>query len=239
MEHEHMQKTTTALPIDPKPPTQGGQITALLADDHPLIVEGLTSALARFGIRIVGQTGTAKEVIEKYLECRPDVVVLDVRFGDQETGLDVAKNLLTQYPVARIVFYSQFDQDEIISEAYRLGGAGFITKSKPPAVLANAIEIAARSKSPQFLSEIAERLALLGLRREVKNSGSPLENLDTRELEVFTKMAQGHTNVEIAEAMRLSPKTISMTSQCIKDKLGIHRAAEITLLAVKCGVVKP
>ena len=52
-------------------------------------------------------------------------------------------------------------------------------------------------------------------------------------------MAEGRTNVEIAEAMELSPKTISMTSQAIKDKLGIHRPAEITLLAVRCGVIRP
>ena len=163
-----MQTATTELHADLPPTSNAEHITALLADDHPLIVEGLTTALARFGIRIVGQTGAAKEILGKYAECRPDVVVLDVRFDDEETGLDVARELVTQYPAARIVFYSQFDQDEIICEAYRLGGAGFVTKSKAPAVLADAIKVAATSKNPQFLSEIAERLAILGLKKETK-----------------------------------------------------------------------
>lgn len=207
-------------------------VRVLIADDHPLIIEGLTLALARFGIEVVGQTTTTDDVLSSYERFRPDVLVLDVRFGGPVTGLDVARQTLALHPEARIVFYSQFDQDEIVQEAYRIGGVGFITKNTPASSLAEAIKYAKDGRT-HFLPAIAERLALLG----VRGDASPQSKLDTRELEVFALMAKGLTNVEIAESMSLSPKTISVTSQNIKEKLGLHRPADITRLAVKYNVI--
>jgi two-component system invasion response regulator UvrY len=109
-----------------------------------------------------------------------------------------------------------------------------VTKAKPPASIAEAVRQAYAGKT-HFLPEIAERLALLG----VRGDESPQTKLEPRELEVFRLMAQGLTNVEIAERLELSPKTISVTSQTIKDKLGMHRPAELALLAVKHNLVQP
>lgn len=210
-------------------------IRVLIADDHPLIIEGLTTALARFGIEVAGQAKTPNEVLSLYLTCTPDVVVLDIRFGNAgPSGLDVARETLQRYPDARIVIYSQFDQTEIVREAYRIGCVGFVPKSNTLEVLAEAIKHVCRGKT-HFLPEIAERLAMIG----VKGDDSPQSKLEARELEVFRLMAQGRTNAEIAETMGLSPKTISLTSQLVKDKLGVQRAAEITRLAVRYGVIEP
>lgn len=209
-------------------------VRVLIADDHPLIIEGLTMALRRHGIEVVGATTTTKNVLTSYAECNPDVLVLDVRFGEPVSGLDVARDAIRTHPDARIVFYSQFDQDEIVREAYRIGGAAFITKNTPPDVLADAIKQVSEGRT-HFLPEIAERLALIG----VRGDDSPQARLDPRELEVFKHMAQGRTNAEIAESMGLSLKTISVTSQSIKDKLGVQRPAEITRLAVKHKVIEP
>jgi two-component system, NarL family, invasion response regulator UvrY len=210
-------------------------IRVLVADDHPLIIEGLTASLGRDGIAVVGSATTAADVLSEYLQCAPEVIVLDVRFGTgTPSGLDAARETLSRYPGVPIVFYSQFDQDELVSEAYGLGGMGFVTKNKPTAVLAEAIKRVRLGKT-HFLPEIAERLALL----KVKGDSSPKSKLDARELEVFRLMAVGRTNAEIAEAMALSPKTISVTSQLIKEKLGVQRPAEITRLAFKHGLIEP
>ena len=200
----------------------------LIADDHPLIVIGLTSALRDQGIKVVGHVETAGEVIPKYAETAPDVLILDIRFGEGPTGLEIAGELLLRFAEARIVFYSQFDQDETISEAYRLGGAAFIPKNTPPALLAEAVT-RVHNGHTYFLKDIAERLALIGVRRDE----SPQSRLETRELEVFKLMAWGLTNAEMAEKMHLSPKTISTISQTVKEKLGVQRQADITKLAVK------
>jgi two-component system invasion response regulator UvrY len=150
------------------------------------------------------------------------------------TGLDVARQILAKHPDAKIVLFSQFDQDEIIQEAYRIGCLAFVTKNKAPAELANAIGHAMTGQT-YFLPEIAQRLALLGLH----GNTSPLSKLDARELDVLKLMALGRTLQEIAEAVGLSVKTISLTSQSIKDKLGVHRPAELTLLAAKHKLISP
>lgn len=210
-------------------------IRVLIADDHPLIVEGLRLLLpALGGIEVIATATTTADLLTEVRRTKPDVCVLDVRFGEQLTGLDVLKTLAAEDGAVRVVFYSQFDQDEIIREAYRLGAKGFVTKAKPPASIAEAVRQAYAGKT-HFLPEIAERLALLG----VRGDESPQTKLEPRELEVFRLMAQGLTNVEIAERLELSPKTISMTSQTIKDKLGMHRPAELALLAVKHNLVRP
>ncbi len=209
-------------------------IKVLLADDHPLILEGLKAALTKRGMRIVGETGSADEVIGQYRQLRPDVLVLDLRFGEGPTGLDVARGLLSKEPEARIVFYSQFDQDEVIREAYRLGASAYITKNQSPDVLAEAIKEAARGKT-YFVSSIAERLALLGVRGDT----SPRSRLDERETEIFVQLANGLTNNEIAARMSLSSKTIGVIAQAIRDKLGVQRAAEMTRLAVRYGMIDP
>ncbi len=209
-------------------------VRVLLADDHPLIIEGLAAALKRLGVKVVGHALAASEVVDKFRRAKPDVLLLDVRFGPGPTGLDVARDVLAADPGARIVFYSQFDQNEIIREAYRLGGAAFITKDTAPDVLARAIEQAHAGKT-FFLPEIAERLALLG----VRGDSSPRAVLDARELEVFIRLARGLTNNEIAAEMNFSAKTIGAIGQAVREKLGVQRAADMTRLAVRYGIIDP
>lgn len=209
--------------------------SVMIADDHPLIVEGLSSVLARHRLKVVGSASDAALVVRTYAELQPDVLVLDLRFGDGGIGgLDVLRDLLARFPEARVVVYTQFDQDTVVREAYKRGAKAYVTKSTDPAELARAIAQVHEGETV-FMPGIAERLALLS----VRGDESPLGKLQPREVEVFKLMAQGLTNVEIAERMNLSPKTISTTSQSIKDHLGIHRPADITLLAVKSGLIEP
>ncbi|HEX5355427.1 MAG TPA: response regulator transcription factor [Aquabacterium sp.] len=210
-------------------------INVMIADDHPLIVEGLSSMLARHGLHVVGSACEVDAVVDTFAAIKPDILVLDLRFGDGGIGgLDVLVDLIARFPQARVAIYTQFDQDTVVREAYKRGAKAFIPKSADPNELAKAL-IKIHQGDTVFLPEIASRLAMLS----VHGDQSPLARLQPREVEVFKLMAQGLTNVEIAERMNLSPKTISTTSQSIKDHLGVHRAADITLLAVKCGLIEP
>ncbi|MDO9005331.1 MAG: response regulator transcription factor [Aquabacterium sp.] len=211
------------------------QISVMIADDHPLIVEGLTSVLARHGLTVLGSASDAPAVADTFMTLQPDVLVLDLRFGDGGIGgLDVLQALLARQASAKVVIYTQFDQDEVIREAYKRGAKAFVTKNTDPSELADTIARVHQGETV-FMPSIATRLALMS----VRGDESPLAKLQPREVEVFKLMAQGLTNVEIAERMNLSPKTISTTSQSIKDHLGIHRPADITLLAVRCGLIEP
>jgi two-component system invasion response regulator UvrY len=210
-------------------------IKVMIADDHPLIVEGLSSVLSRHGLQVVGSASDANAVVDTFAQLTPDVLVLDLRFGEGGVGgLDVLQNLLVQQPDARVVIYTQFDQSTVVREAYKRGARAFVPKSTDPTEVAQVL-LKVHQGEIVFLPEIATRLAMLS----VHGDQSPVARLQPREVEVFKHMAQGLTNVEIAERMQLSPKTISTTSQAIKDQLGVQRAADITLLAVKCGLIEP
>jgi DNA-binding NarL/FixJ family response regulator len=206
----------------------------MLADDHPIVMTGFAMSLSGHGMDVVGQAKTPDEAVAMYDELRPDVLVLDIRFGTELTGLDAAQQVLKAHPRAKIVFLSQFDQDSLIKETYRLGAHAFVTKDCDPADLATAVRQAHAGKL-YFPPEIAERLASLAVRGDV----SPQSQLDERGLEIFKLMAEGLTNAEIAERLNLSTKTISNISQAVKEKLGVHRQAYITKLAVKHGLIEP
>jgi DNA-binding NarL/FixJ family response regulator len=214
--------------------TQNKTIRVLLADDHPIVMTGFAMSLAAEGMEVVGQAKTPQEALEQFAALRPDVVVLDIRFGAEMTGLDAAKHILENQPEAQIVFLSQFDQDALIKETYRLGAKAFVTKDCDPADLAVAVQRASQGQL-YFMPQIAERLANLS----VRGDASPQTLLDERSLEIFKLMAEGLTNVEIAEKLDLSQKTISNISQAVKEKLGIHRPAMITKLAMKHGLIEP
>jgi DNA-binding NarL/FixJ family response regulator len=109
-----------------------------------------------------------------------------------------------------------------------------VTKDCDPADLAEAVRQAHAGKL-YFPPQIAERLASLAVRGDI----SPQSQLDERSLEIFKLMAEGLTNNEIAERLNLSTKTISNISQSVKEKLGVHRQAYITKLAVKHGLIQP
>jgi DNA-binding NarL/FixJ family response regulator len=216
--------------MDPTKTTMAIQV--LVADDHPLIAQGLVSELKRFGIDHVDTVMDGTEVFRRFSELSPDVLVLDLRIGAVR-GLDVAHQLLTSHPEARIVFYSQFDQDHIVREAYRIGGKAFIPKNADPSLLAQAIKTAQRGGT-YFMPDIAERLALMS----VRGDDSPQAKLGERELVVFRKMARGLTNAEIAHDLDLSVKTIGLTTQNIRETLGVSRAADITRLALKHQLIE-
>ncbi|MBV7535651.1 response regulator transcription factor [Duganella sp. sic0402] len=209
-------------------------IRVMLADDHPIVMTGFAMSLQGQGLDVVAQARTPEEALAQFQQLQPDVIVLDIRFGEQLTGLDVAKQILAQTPSAAIVFLSQFDQDSLIKETYRLGGRAFMTKDCDPADLAAAVR-RAHDGELYFLPHVAERLANLSVRGDL----SPQSQLDQRALEIFTLMAEGLTNAEIAEKLDVSTKTISNISQAVKEKLGVHRPAYITRLAVKHGLIEP
>lgn len=210
------------------------EISVLLADDHPIVMTGFAMSLTHFGIKVLGQVKTPQEAVTQYAALKPDVVILDIRFGETLTGMDAARQILALNPKAKIIFLSQFDQDSLIKETYRLGARAFVTKDCAPADLALAVT-RAQAGELYFPPHIATRLANLS----VLGDTSPQSVLDERGLQIFTLMAEGLTNVEIAEKLDLSTKTISNISQDIKEKLGVHRPAYITKLAVKYGLIEP
>lgn len=210
------------------------QLRVLLADDHPIVMSGFALSLQSKGIEVIGQVTTPNEAVESYGKLKPDVLMMDLRFGEKLTGLDAAKTILERDPKANILFLSQFDQDALIKQTYSIGGRGFLTKDINAGDLAQAVADASRGET-YFLDRIAKRLANLS----VKGDQSPGAVLDAREFEIFLLTAKGRTNQEMADLLGLSQKTISNVTHQLKEKLGTNRNADLTLLAVKHGYVEP
>ena len=212
---------------------QDEQIRVLLADDHPIVMAGFAMSLQGQGIAVIGQAKTPQEAIDQYNDLQPDAAIVDIRFGEQLSGFDVARTLLQQHPAARIIFLSQFDQDGFIKQAYSLGGRAFVTKDCDAVDLAQVVR-KVHGGELAFIPAIAERLANLSVQKD----NSPQTLLDKRALTIFTLIAEGLTNAEIAEKLDISIKTVSNSSQIIKEKLGVARQADITKMALKFGLIQ-
>jgi two-component system, NarL family, invasion response regulator UvrY len=205
------------------------RIRVLVCDDHPVIGPGLKETLKSYPVDVVGEVSESADIVAAYLQHEPDVVLLDFRYAPgTQTGFDVAVDLQKVAPNVRIVFYSQYDDDQTIQDAYRLRCSAFVTKATAIRTLVDAIKRAHEGK-PYFLPDIAERLALIGL----KGDDSPRSKLDARDFEIFKDLALGLTQEEIATKMGLGLKTVNIASRTIKEKLGVERTAGLTLLAVK------
>ena len=108
--------------------TTDSKIRVLLADDHPIVMKGFAMSLEAEGMLVLAQVKSPQEAVEQFAALKPDVLVMDIRFGAELTGLDAAKQILHNTPHANIVFLSQFDQDPLIKETYRIGARAFVTK---------------------------------------------------------------------------------------------------------------
>ena len=214
---------------------KAGSITTLIADDHEMILSGFKGILQPHDITVSATTIHPELVIELFEVHRPSVVVLDARFNGKESGLVVCKDLKTKHPDARVIIYSQFEQLEHIKAAYSMGALAFVTKAQPIVVLIEAIFQANLGKVyvPPKIGEIL-------LHSAVTPTEAPLESrLNERELGVFRLMASGRSLGEIATEMELSLKTVSVSSQSVKDKLGVHNAVQMAHLAIKHGLIEP
>lgn len=208
-------------------------IRVFLADDHRLLVEGFRHALKDYGIDVVEVAYNLDGLIDRVLAVKSDVLVIDVRFDSRsasENGLDVCEELLSRDPSAKIVVFSQFDDQYIIEKSYKLGVLAFVRKDESTDVLNDAIRTVAGGRE-FFSPEIAQLLAWSA----VKES-NPNKLLDEKELRVFTFTADGASLSDVAQAMDLSTKTVSTLLKSVKFKLGIENQADFTKLAIRFGI---
>lgn len=211
---------------------QARSTTVLLADDHHIVRTGIATALEKCGLVVAGQAKTPEEVVPLYLETKPDVVLLDMRFGDKMTGFDVAADLFKADPDVRIVFCSQFDQQTLIKRCYDLGALAFVNKDCEERELSDAVQHA-REGHLYFQPEIANRMA----KAQIQGDRTPFSVLSERDLEIARLIATGRTLAEIAEHMKLSMKTVATASIAIKEKLNVTRSAELTMLALRHNII--
>ncbi|MDZ4695351.1 MAG: response regulator transcription factor, partial [Deltaproteobacteria bacterium] len=184
-------------------------VRVIIADDHPVARKGVLSLLsASPGVEVIAEASNGAEVLALYAKLRPRVVITDLRMPVLD-GVALTRALLAIDPNASVLIFTHYDGDEQVLQALRAGARGYLTKDAEGEVLLQAITTLARGG--RFIpAELAGRYAEL----VSKPSLSP------RERETLAFMAQGLTNHEIAERLKLSERTAAMHVGNVLSKLG-------------------
>lgn len=204
----------------------------LIADDHPVVLQGLKQMLAAEpGLTVVGEAASSNEVIEVSRRVDWDVAVLDYNMPGR-SGVDLVKDLKQRYPNRAVLILSMYPEERFAVRALTAGAAGYLTKESAPGELVSAIRrVAAGGKyvSPQ----LAEWLAL-----ELESGRKPPhEKLSDREYRVMWMLASGKAVREIASELHLSPNTVSTYRARILRKMHMKTTAELMHYAIRHQLV--
>jgi len=208
-------------------------IRILIADDHPIVREGLAMMLGtQPDFTVVGEAANGVEVIETGIALQPDVILLDLEMPLMD-GLETMRRLRELCPNVRVLVFTAFDTDDRIVGAVQAGAKGYLLKGAPRAEIFNAIRVVAAGGSllqPIVASRLMQHIT--NLRDEI-----PAEPLTERETGVLQLLAQGKTNREIATALVITERTVKFHISSILAKLGAGNRTEAVTLAVQRGLV--
>ena len=208
-------------------------IKVLVVDDHDLVRMGITRMLADInGIKVVGEASSGEDCLRLARELAPQVVLMDVKMPGIG-GLEATRKLLRQSPDVRVLAVTVCDEEPFPSRLLKAGAAGYLTKGAALEEMVHAIRAVAVGQ--RYISPgIAQRLALSSLGEE---KTSPFDALTEREMQITMMVVNCQKVQEISDRLFLSPKTVNSYRYRIFEKLGIDSDVELTLLAVRHGLL--
>ncbi len=208
-------------------------IRVLIADDHPLIREGLRGLLAAEpDLELVGEAADGSEAVEKTDQLRPDVILLDLLMP-VKSGIEAIIEIKEKDPGARILVLTSFADDEQLFPALRAGALGYLLKDSSPQDLLRAIRSVYRGES-SLHPAIARRLVLQFSQPAVDSS--PENPLTQREVEVLKLVAEGLSNQNIADELVVSERTVGKHVGNILEKLHLANRTQAALYALREGL---
>ncbi len=204
-------------------------ITLVVADDHPVVRQGLVALLGTDpDIEVIGEAADGSEATEVVLSLRPSVVVMDLQMPVVD-GVAATQAIKQVWPEAAIVVLTTYDSDEAIVRALEAGASGFVLKDTPPDDLIQAIRRAATGEtvlSPPVAKRLVERM-----------QSPESATLSSREIEVLREVANGNTNSVIADHLHISQATVKTHLLHIYTKLGVSDRAAAVARAYESGVL--
>ena len=207
------------------------QIRVLIADDHPMVAQGIQSVLEEHEeLEVVGVVQNGRSVIDQLNTLRPDVILMDLNMPDVN-GLSATEMVLEQRPETRVLILTMHDNPEYISSALSHGAKGYILKDVPTEEIKQAIDAVMRGE--QYLCTGAE-----GAIQPKPAATDNRESLTEREQTILLQLAQGLSNKEVAIALDISVRTVETHRKNIKRKLGISSTAGLTRYAMEHGVLQ-
>jgi two-component system, NarL family, nitrate/nitrite response regulator NarL len=214
-------------------PPRAGRVRVVVADDHPLVREGLGRAVgAQPQLELVGSATNGREALEAIRELVPDVALLDVKMPELD-GIAVVRAVAREELPTRVVFLSAYVDSAVAYRALAEGAAGFVSKEASSQAVCDAIVAANRGEtvlSPEVQSGIAEEIRL--------RAAPERPSLSARESEVLGLIAQGMSAPEIGRRLHLSPATVKGHLQSLYEKLGVSERAAAVAEAMRRGLLE-
>lgn len=207
-------------------------IRILVADDHPIVRDGLVAVLnTQPDFTVIGEAGTGAEVVRRVAELAPDVLLLDLEMPDGD-GVEALQRIQAEGSTTRAIVFTAFDTDERILAAIRAGAQGYLLKGIPREDIFRAIRTVSAGGS--LLSPvIASRLL-----RHVSGPGAtPIQPLTPRERETLQLLGRGLQNKEIAAHLGIRERTAKFHIAALMRKLGAGNRTEVVTLATQRGLL--
>ena len=208
------------------------KLKLMLVDDHAVVRGGFKVLLQTWDdVQVVAEASSGEEALQLYEIHRPDVVVMDIAMAGMG-GIEAIKRMVAKDPGARILSLSAHEDTSYSKRALQAGALGYLSKRTAPEVLIDAIRLVSQKK--RFIDPvIAQRMAM----QDLDGDQSPIENLSPREFEVFMQLARGQSVAQISEILKLSASTVGTHLYKIKQKLQLANQSEMTLLAMRHGLI--
>ena len=221
-------------------------VRILLADDHAILRSGLRALIqGQSGYEVVAQAADADEAIQKALEHRPDLAVVDITMPGGG-GVRVAETLAEQLPQTRVIALTMHDDQSYLRAMLTAGASGFVVKQSADARLLDAIETVMRGQvyidpamGQRVMQDLLEQRAPAltdGAGDEETPSG--LDGLSMRERQVLTLLAHGYTNREAADRLGLSMRSVETYRSRMAEKLGFQSKVDLVRYAIEVGLLK-
>ena len=212
-------------------------VRVLLVDDHPLFRWGVRELLERNGIQVVGEAASADEAVDRVLEWRPQVVLMDLRLPGR-SGTDAIQDILQIDPEVRIVALSVSADERDVVDALMAGACGYLLKGGPAGEVVAAVHAAARGEDP-IAPTVAHALLRRLRARPVDGVAAHriATQLTSREREVLSRVGRGQAIGEIARALEISPKTARNHLSNVFAKLGLENRVQASLFAASAGLL--
>ena len=210
-------------------------VRVLIADDHPVVREGLRTILGfQEGIEVVGEASDGLEAVDLAQKLLPEVVLMDIRMS-KLNGVEATRRIKAHNPEIGVIVLTNYDDDRYVFEGVEAGASGYLLKDIGFDELSEAIHRVARGESlmaPSVLRKVLDEFAHRAEEREL-----PHEGLTPRELEVLQSLAQGLKNEEIAKELFITGKTVKSHLGSIFSKLGVNDRSKAILYAIKHKLV--
>ena len=210
-------------------------IKVLLVDDHEMVRLGVSAYLSvQEDIEVIAQAKNGKIGVEKALELKPDIILMDLVMPVMD-GIEATKEILSKWKEAKIIIVTSFIDDEKVYPAISAGAKSYLLKTSSASEIAQAIRDTYRGEGV-FEKEVSEKLEH---RHEVEEEFRLFEELTSREKEVLLLIAQGKSNQEIADECFITLKTVKTHVSNILSKLQVEDRTQATIYAFKHRLVQP